>query len=156
MLPEARRPTPTPRLFDVTTVVAALIERRGRILICRRRDDQIHGGKWEFPGGKIEAAETPGRALSRELHEELGIEAEAGREITRYRYQYPERNTIELIFFRVEDVDQQIDGAQFAEVRWEPPENLPSFDFLAGDVDFVNALARGEYEWRGTGERAGF
>ena len=139
----------------MTTVVAALIERRGRILICRRRDDQDHAGKWEFPGGKIEASETPRRALCRELHEELGIEAEPGREITRYRYQYPGRKPIKLIFFRVEDVEQEIDGAQFVEVRWEPPENLPSFDFLAGDVDFVNALARGEFGPPDAGGRTG-
>ncbi len=122
-----------------------MIERRGRILIGRRRDDQDHAGKWEFPGGKVEEGETPRQALSRELHEELGVQLEPGREITRYRYQYPGREEIELQFFRVEDVGGEIDGTQFAEIRWEPLERLPSFDFLAGDVDFVNALARGEY-----------
>ena len=130
-------------------VVAALIERRGRILICRRRDDQDHAGKWEFPGGKVEDGETPRQALSRELREELGIELEPGREITRYRYQYPERKEIELLFFHVEDSCSEIAAGQFAEVRWEPVERLRSFDFLAGDVDFVAALARGEFELPG-------
>ncbi len=122
-----------------------MIERRGRILICRRRDDQDHAGKWEFPGGKVEEGETPRGALSRELREELGIEVEPGREITRYRYQYPRRKEIELLFFHVEDSCSEIDAGQFAEVRWEPRKKLPSFDFLAGDVDFVAALARGEF-----------
>ena len=126
----------------MTRVVAALIERRGRILIGRRRDDQDHAGKWEFPGGKVEEDETPRQALSRELREELGIQVEPGHEITRYRYQYPGREEIELQFFGVENVAGEIDGAQFAEIRWEPIARLPSFDFLAGDVDFVKALAR--------------
>jgi mutator protein MutT len=54
----------------MTTVAAALIERDGRILICRRRGDQDHAGKWEFPGGKVEAGEEPPEALARELREE--------------------------------------------------------------------------------------
>ena len=130
----------------MTRVVAALIERRGRILICRRRDDQDHPGKWEFPGGKIEAGESPRQALSRELREELGIHVEPGREITRYRYQYPGRKEIELQFFHVENVEGEIDGTHFAEVRWKPAVRLPSFDFLAGDVDFVRTLARGPFQ----------
>ena len=115
-------------------------------MICRRRNDQDHPGKWEFPGGKVEDGETPRRALSRELHEELGIQVEPGREITRYRYQYPGRKEIELLFFRVEGVEADIDAGQFAEIRWEPVGRLPWFDFLAGDVDFVKALARGDFE----------
>ena len=79
-------------------------------MICRRRNDQDHPGKWEFPGGKVEDGETPRRALSRELHEELGIQVEPGREITRYRYQYPGRKEIELLFFRVEGVEADIDA----------------------------------------------
>ena len=132
--------------LDVTNVVAALIERRGRILICRRREDQDHAGRWEFPGGKVEQGETPRQALSRELREELGIHVEPGREIKRYRYQYPGRKEIELRFFHIEEVGADIDGGQFAEIRWEPVERLSSFDFLAGDVDFVKALARGDLE----------
>ena len=73
----------------------------------------------------------------------------------RYRYQYPERKEIELLFFHVEDSCSEIAAGQFAEVRWEPVERLRSFDFLAGDVDFVAALARGEFEWRRVGGRAG-
>ena len=54
----------------MTTVTAAVIEREGRILICRRRADQDQPGKWEFPGGKLEDGEQPAEALRRELREE--------------------------------------------------------------------------------------
>ena len=55
----------------MTTVVAGILERDGRILICQRKADQAHPLKWEFPGGKVEAGEEPEAALQRELNEEL-------------------------------------------------------------------------------------
>ena len=72
----------------MTVVVAGVLERDGKILICRRRADQPHPLKWEFPGGKIEAGESPEFALMRELREELGIEATAGAELMRYEFAY--------------------------------------------------------------------
>jgi 8-oxo-dGTP diphosphatase len=125
----------------MTTVTAAVIERDGRVLICRRRDDQVHAGKWEFPGGKLEDGEQPAEALLRELREELSIEAQTDGEIERYRYQYPDRKPIELIFFAVTDFEGEPCYDQFAEVRWATRRDLPSFDFLDGDVEFVRRLA---------------
>lgn len=125
----------------MTTVTAAVIEREGRILICRRRDDQDHAGKWEFPGGKLEDGEQPAEALIRELREELSIEARIDSEIERYRFEYPGRNPIELIFFAVTEYEGEPEYDQFAEVRWAKPRDLPAFDFLEGDVDFVRRLA---------------
>lgn len=52
----------------------ALIDPEGRVLLARRPEGKSMAGLWEFPGGKVEAGETPERALIRELHEELGIE----------------------------------------------------------------------------------
>jgi mutator protein MutT len=56
-------------------VVAAVICREGRYLVCRRPLDKRHGGLWEFPGGKVKAGETRSEALGRELAEELALEA---------------------------------------------------------------------------------
>ena len=125
----------------MTTVTAAVIEREGRMLICRRRDDQDHAGKWEFPGGKLEDGEQPAEALLRELREELSIEAKIDGEIERYQYEYPGRKPIELIFFAVTRFEGELQYGQFAEVRWAERNDLPSFDFLEGDVDFVRRLA---------------
>ena len=72
-----------PAGFALRFVAAGLIVRGGEILIGQRRPNQPMALKWEFPGGKIEAGETPSEALRRELDEELGIKAEIGREITR-------------------------------------------------------------------------
>ena len=125
------------------TVVAAVIERGGRILICQRRPNERHALKWEFPGGKVEAGESLEQALARELAEELGIHATIGPEITRYPFTYNKRGGILLIFFRVTEFSGEIQNRIFANVVWEERARLPEYAFLEGDVVFVNELAAG-------------
>ncbi|HTX36547.1 MAG TPA: (deoxy)nucleoside triphosphate pyrophosphohydrolase [Bryobacteraceae bacterium] len=122
-------------------VVAAILERDGRILICQRRPGQAHPLKWEFPGGKVEPAETPEQALARELEEELGIRSAEGQEITRYEYCYPGRNPILLIFYRVMRFEGEPQNRIFHDMRWEPAAGLGDFDFLEGDTEFIRRLA---------------
>jgi 8-oxo-dGTP diphosphatase len=121
----------------VTTVVAAIIQRHGRILIGQRKDLGHHPLKWEFPGGKVEPGETPDAALIRELQEELGIHARIDRELMRYEYQYPGRSRILLIFYRVVDFDGDPQNLDFDQIRWEQPELLRNYDFLEGDTQFL-------------------
>ncbi len=125
-------------------VVAGLIRRDGQLLIGQRHHDDRHGLKWEFPGGKVEVGETPRRALERELSEELGIEARIGPEVGRYEFQYPKRRPILLIFHLVTEFRGEPRNEVFEQVRWESMGNLPSYDFLDGDLDFVRRLARGD------------
>ena len=123
------------------TVVAALIERDGRMLICQRAEGQRHAGKWEFPGGKMEAGETPPEALRRELEEELAIDAVIGEEVERYTYAYPGKPPILLVFFRVTEFSGQMRNLVFARIEWADPKDLPAYDFLEGDVAFVSRIA---------------
>jgi 8-oxo-dGTP diphosphatase len=125
----------------MTTVVAALIEREGCLLICRRKATDPHPLKWEFPGGKAEPEESLSGALRRELREELGIEAEIGVEVTRYEFTYPGKRPILLVFFQVRGFTGVLRNLVFDDVRWERPEALPNYDFLEGDVEFVRRLA---------------
>ena len=126
----------------LTTVVAAIIERGGRILICRRKPDQPHPLKWEFPGGKVEAGESPPQALRRELEEELALCARIGPEVERYEFRYPGKSAILLIFYAVADFSGEPRNCVFDEIRWVAPGELPQFDFLEGDVEFVKRLAK--------------
>ena len=61
----------------VLVAAVALVDADGRVLIAQRPAGKSMAGLWEFPGGKVDAGETPEHALVRELHEELGIETAA-------------------------------------------------------------------------------
>ena len=125
------------------TVVAALILRDSKILVCQRHRDDTRALQWEFPGGKVELGETPQQALTRELREELGIEATIGRELFRTRHRYRElRSELELIFFQA-DVDRSapLQNLVFEGFEWADPSALPNYDFLQADEEFVALLA---------------
>ena len=127
----------------MTEVVAAIIERDGRILICQRTPQQPHPLKWEFPGGKVEAGENARDALARELAEELAIQAAVGEEITRYAFAYPGKKPILLIFFRVDSFAGEPQNRVFHRMTWSPAAGLPDYDFLEGDLAFIRQLAAG-------------
>ena len=126
-----------PQWEPVTTVVAAVIELDGRILIAQRQANGRHPLKWEFPGGKVEAEETPEQAVVRELAEELAIQARIDREIMRYEYQYSTGSPILLIFYRIVDFTGEPQNLQFEQIRWETPDCLSDYDFLEGDREFL-------------------
>ena len=124
-------------------VVAAIIERAGRVLICRRRPDQSHPLQWEFPGGKVEPGESPAAALARELEEELGISGATGDTIARYEFAYPGKPTVDLIFYRVLEFSGQPLNLIFQEMRWAARETLGEFDFVEGDRKFLAGFVSG-------------
>jgi len=124
--------------------VAALILRGDEILCCQRTEHQALALKWEFPGGKIEAGETPLQALRRELEEELGIRAEIGREITHVLHTYQNGNSVNLHFFAIDRYENELQNRIFREVRWVKRGDLPALDFLDADKELVRQLAAGE------------
>ena len=121
-------------------VAAGILWREGRILICRRRASQDHALKWEFPGGKLESGESPAQALVRELREELGIEASPPVELTRYTFAYPGRREILLVFLEVPGWRGEIVNHIFERIEWAAPGELTGYDFLEGDVAFLQWL----------------
>jgi iron complex transport system substrate-binding protein len=125
-------------------VVAAVIVRAGKVLICQRTEEQDFALQWEFPGGKVERGEDFATALVRELREELGIEAVAEREIATVRHQYAEGLAVELHFFLMKKFDGEIENKIFREVRWEEREKLDAQSFLEADRDVVRGLKSGE------------
>lgn len=128
----------------MTTVVAAVIEEQGRILIGQRRNIGHHPLKWEFPGGKVEPYEQHKAALRRELDEELGIEATIGRKVASIRHTYSGGGSVELHFFLVHHFEGEIQNRIFRDVRWVQKEELPTFDFLEADIELVKQIAAGK------------
>jgi 8-oxo-dGTP diphosphatase len=125
-------------------VVAALIWKDGKLLICQRTRHQVMPLKWEFPGGKIEEGEQPRDAMRRELDEELGIQANVGDEVTRFRHEYPNGNAVELRFYDVQGYSGDMENKIFRAIRWVQPADLPSYDFLEADLELVKDLANGK------------
>jgi 8-oxo-dGTP diphosphatase len=128
----------------VKRVVAALIVKDGKVLVCQRTRHQTMPLKWEFPGGKIEEGEQPRDALRRELEEELGIDAKIGEEVARLRHEYPGGRAVELRFYAVREYSGKIENRIFKDVRWSPRSELLSYDFLEADAELVEGLATGK------------
>jgi 8-oxo-dGTP diphosphatase len=129
------------------TVVAAVIVRDSRILICQRSRKGSFPLKWEFPGGKVEPGEDLHAALARELHEELGIRAAIGRELWRTNYQYPGFPDPLIVIFHLADAGDQIlkmDPESFEQIAWVTPAELGGFDLLPANAEVILLLISGE------------
>ena len=130
------------------TVVAALMEQNGRLLICQRRCNDSFALKWEFPGGKLQPGESPANALVRELAEELGVTAVVGREVYRTRHRYAEYSEeIEVVFFSVALAAGSVSSIRnlaFERIEWARPAELSRYDFLPADRELIARLASGE------------
>jgi len=125
-------------------VVAALIVRENKILICQRTEAQAMPLKWEFPGGKVERDEDLKDALHRELEEELGIDAVIGRKVAAIRHTYGSGASLELYFYRVDEFENEIENRIFRDVRWVERKELPTYDFLEADVRLVRDISLGK------------
>jgi 8-oxo-dGTP diphosphatase len=126
------------------TVVAALIEADGKLLVCQRRRGGAFEFMWEFPGGKRKAGETLEAALERELREELGVEVRIGQEVYRTRHQYAEMSEpIELIFFAADTNPAEMRNLVFERIEWREPETLRELKFLPADRDLIEKIASG-------------
>ncbi len=121
-------------------VAAALYDEDGRVLIAERPVGKHMAGRWEFPGGKVNAGESEAQALARELREELGVAVIASRPFMRLAHSYPDRD-VELSMWIVEDFDgepQSLDGQR---LKWVQPARLVEEDILEADRPFVAALS---------------
>ena len=129
-------------------VVAAVITRDGRVLACQRSRKSRFGLKWEFPGGKVHAHETPVAALERELEEELGVRAKIGEELFRAQHKYPQmREAVQLIFFKARVEAGEVENRIFEKIEWVEPAKLKEKDFLEADRELIEKLSAGKIEF---------
>ncbi|HNV86040.1 MAG TPA: 8-oxo-dGTP diphosphatase MutT [Candidatus Omnitrophota bacterium] len=126
-----------PRSLEVG---AAVIVQNGRILIAQRREGDSYGGFWEFPGGKRKPGENMPECLRRELMEELGIEAEAGKLWKIVEYASPERILrLHFYFCRITGGEPAALGCQAC--RWVAPGELRNFRFPPADLEIIAELS---------------
>jgi 8-oxo-dGTP diphosphatase len=120
-------------------VTAAVIWKEGRVLLCLRPEGKRLAGHWEFPGGKLEAGETPRDGLKRELAEELGIDAVVGPELARVSHEY-EFGRVELIALEVRAFEGEVKPREHADVAWVAPKDLSTYRLAPADLPIAALL----------------
>ena len=126
-------------LKPVHVVAAAIIDAAGRVLIAQRPAGTHMAGAWEFPGGKLENGEERRAALSRELHEEIGIVISTPRPLIRLRHAYPHKEVF-LDIWVVRHFRGEPHGLEGQAVRWCTQAELESVELLPADGPIVAAL----------------
>ena len=123
----------------MTQVVAALIYRGEKFLICRRPLHKARGGLWEFVGGKVEQGETPEQALIRECREELAVEIAVQDVYCEVVHEYPDL-TVRLTLYRAQLVAGEPVLLEHSELTWITPSEIKDYDFCPADVEILAKL----------------
>jgi 8-oxo-dGTP diphosphatase len=129
--------TPTRR---IEVAAAVILRNDGHFLLAQRPPGKPYAGYWEFPGGKVEDGESPRAALSRELHEELGIEVEQAYPWITRDYDYAHA-AVRLRFFRVPAWHGTLHGREAQQFAWQLPQVVTVSPLLPANGPVLRALA---------------
>ena len=125
-------------------VACAIIIQKEKVLAARRSESMTLPLKWEFPGGKIEAGETPADCLKRELMEELGIAVSIGAPLPPATHSYDDF-TVTLYPFICRMTAGAITLHEHQEVTWIEPRQMLNLDWAAADLPIISSfLAAGD------------
>ncbi len=120
-------------------VAAAIIRDDERILLAKRPLDKHQGGKWEFPGGKVDTNELAVEALKRECEEELGIEISSPCLYEVIDHDYGDKH-VRISFYTVERFTGEPEGKEGQEVKWFSLHQLSSLEFPQANQHVVARL----------------
>jgi 8-oxo-dGTP diphosphatase len=126
-------------------VSAAVIVESGCVLLTQRKSGTHLEGKWEFPGGKVEAGEDPREALRRELREEIGIDADVGEilDVTFHRYEDAGKAVLLMFFLATRTATSPAPRAiDVAALDWAGREKLDPTVFPPADVGVLGKVAK--------------
>ena len=126
----------------IEVVAAVIVDGEDRILATQRGYGDMKDG-WEFPGGKMEAGETPQQALRREIAEELAVDIEVGDLLGTVEWDYPKFHlTMHCYWCRVMD-GKQLSLLEHEASRWLTRNQLWSVEWLPADCEVVRLIEKG-------------
>lgn len=126
--------------MPVIDVAVGVVLREGAVFLSLRPSHVHQGGKWEFPGGKVEAGESALDALRRELFEEIGLEGNYDTQaLVTVTHDYGEKRVC-LQVFVVQNFTTEPSSQEQLQTRWVPIEQLNADDFPAANVPIIEAL----------------
>lgn len=120
-------------------VVAALIWKDDKFLICQRPENKALGLLWEFVGGKVENGETKEQALIRECREELGITLSIGEVFMDVIHEYPDF-TVHMTLFNASIAEGEPQKLEHNDIRWISVNEIPQFQFCPADEEILKML----------------
>ncbi len=126
-------------MMKTLDVVAAILERDGKILLAQRPAHTDQPGMWEFAGGKVEPGESQPQALRRELHEELGIEAVVGQYVASHQREVSGR-IIHLHAWHVPDYQGELHAHEHQQLVWCLPEEALTYPLAPADIPLLQAF----------------
>ena len=122
-------------------IVAAEIERDGRYLITQRREEAALPMLWEFPGGRVQAAESDSDALRRAIRDRLDVGAQVGHRVLHVTHAY-DAYALDMVVYRCALVGTPR-AARVNEFRWVRPDEFGQYQFPGADQQTVDALLAG-------------
>ena len=123
----------------MTEVVAALIWKNNKFMICQRSAHKARGLLWEFVGGKVESGETKEQALIRECKEELDILLSVGDVFMDIFHEYPDI-TVHLTLFNATIAEGEPQKLEHNDIQWITPSDIPNYEFCSADEEILNKL----------------
>lgn len=120
----------------MTEVVAALIWKDNKLMICQRPAHKARGLLWEFVGGKVEPGETKEQALIRECREELAVTLTVGNVFMDVIHEYPDL-TVHLTLFNAIIAEGEPQKLEHNDIRWITPQEIPEYDFCPADMEIL-------------------
>ena len=123
----------------LTEVVAALIWKDSKFMICQRPATKSCALLWEFVGGKVEKGESHEDALKRECREELNVDVFVGEPFTDVIHEYPEI-TVHLTLYNSEITQGEPQLLEHNDMKWITPSEIPHYKFCPADKDILTKI----------------
>ena len=123
----------------MTEVVAALIWKNNKFMICQRPAHKARGLLWEFVGGKVELGETKEQALIRECKEELDVLLSVGDVFMDVVHEYPDL-TVHLILFNATIAEGKPQKLEHNDIQWIAPSEISSYEFCPADEEILHKI----------------